>query len=450
MRILLLLLLTLLLPVSACAELRLVTFSADVTVPIGHGMMGGSWKATSVADPLFANGVVLTNASDPETFEPVVYVVVDWCEIRNDALERWRTVLAEAAGTRPQRVMVSAVHQHEAPVADLEGERILNAHGCAGSICDIEFHEQAVQRVAQALRDALPRSRRVTHVGTGQARVEKVASNRRFVMPGGLIRFDRMSRCRDVAARAADEGLVDPWLKTLSFWDGDTPLAALSAYAVHPMSYYGTGEISADFPGLARAQRQAETPDVRQIYLSGASGNVTAGKYNDGSRENRPVLAERLHAAMKTAWEATIRHPLDKPSFRTVQLRLDPREGPGWSEADLTAKLRSEKPFEQCLAAMGLSWRKRIERPIEIPALHLGPAILVVLPGEAYVEYQLYAQQERPDAFVVTAGYGEGAPGYIPTEQHISENDTNLGDWCWIAPGAEPKLKAAIRAAVAK
>jgi hypothetical protein len=28
-------------------EFRLAAFSADVTVPIGHGMMGGSWKAAS-------------------------------------------------------------------------------------------------------------------------------------------------------------------------------------------------------------------------------------------------------------------------------------------------------------------------------------------------------------------------------------------------------------------
>ena len=73
-----------------------------------------------------------------------------------------------------------------------------------------------------------------------------------------------------------------------------------------------------------------------------------------------------------------------------------------------------------------------------------------MLPREAYVEYQLHAQHERPDAFVMTAGYGEGAPGYIPTEQHFRENDTNLEDWCWIAPESEEKLKTAIRAAVAK
>ena len=105
---LLLSLLTLVLPAAAWAEFRLATFSADITVPIGHGMMGGSWKATQVVDPLFAKGIVLMNSTNATAFPPVVYVVLDWCEIRNEALERWRSVLAEAAGTSPQRVMVSA------------------------------------------------------------------------------------------------------------------------------------------------------------------------------------------------------------------------------------------------------------------------------------------------------------------------------------------------------
>ena len=59
------------------------------------------------------------------------------------------------------------------------------------------------------------------------------------------------------------------------------------------MSYYGAGVVSADFVGLARKRRANDDPSIMQIYASGCSGNVTAGKYNDGAPENRPVLAER-------------------------------------------------------------------------------------------------------------------------------------------------------------
>jgi len=423
--------------------LRLATFTADVTVPLGHGMMGGSWLSKSIADPLEANGFVLLGGDTP-----VVFVAVDWCEIRNDAYERWQSVLAEAAHTSPDHVLVTTVHQHDAPVADLEAERLLRSRKLAGTICDPDFHERAVQSVAMALRESLPSARPLTHLGTGQAKVEKVASNRRYVTPDDAVHFDRMSTTRKAAAIAADEGLIDPWLKTLSFWDGDTPLAAVSFYAVHPMSYYGAGEVSADFPGLARRQRQAETPGVKQIYCSGCSGNLTAGKYNNGARENRAVLAGRLHAAMTAAWRDTKRHAVDHFDFRVTPLRLEPRDDAGFSVAELEAKLiPATKPFQQCLAAMGLSWRQRADagHRIQIPALDFGVAQLLLLPGESYVEFQLAAQRARPDSFVCVAGYGEAACGYVPTEQHFAEHDTNLADWSWIAPGSEARLLDAIR-----
>ena len=422
--------------------LRLATFDADVTVPLGHGMMGGAWKSKSVADPLEAHGIILLGAG-----APVVFVSVDWCEIRNDAHARWQSALAEAAGTRPERVLVSTIHQHDAPVADLAAERLLRERRLEGTVCDPDFHETAVTRVAARARASLRHARRCTHLGMGQARVEKVASNRRYVMPDGQIRFDRTSATRNAFAIEADEGLVDPWLKTLSFWDGGEPVAALSFYAVHPMSYYGQGEISADFPGLARRARQSELPGVAQIHVSGASGNVTAGKYNTGARENRPVLADRLRAAMDAAWRATHKERLGSCRFRSAPLMLEPRSSPGFAEDELLGKLRPEvAPFQQCLAAMGLSWRQRAAagRPLEIPCLDFGPAALVVVPGETYVDYQLAAQAMRPSDFVCVAGYGDGATGYIPTERHWAEHDTNLGDWCWVAPGSEARLTTAM------
>jgi hypothetical protein len=427
---------------------QLATFTAEVTPPLGHACMGGGIApARKIDDPLYAHCVVLLGAG-----EPVVLAAVDWCEIRNEAYERWRGALAEAAGTTPGRVLVACVHQHDAPVADLQAQRLLEGAKAAGSICDAEFHEKAVGRAARAVRAAVRSPRWVTHLGAGQAVVEKVASNRRYLAEGKP-RFDRTSATRDEQIRERPEGLIDPWLKTLSFWDGDEPVAALSCYASHPMSFYGQGGVSADFPGLARKRRQADDPKVHQVYFSGCSGNVTAGKYNDGSPDNRPVLAERLYQGMAAAWQATKRQPLGGVDFRVVPLRLEPRDGAGFTVDDLKARLASDpKPFGQCLAALGLSWRQRADagHRIDVPVLDLGAAQVVLLPGESYVEYQLRAQQLRPDAFVLALGYGECATGYVPTARAFEEGDTNLGDWCWVAPGAEKAMTAALEAALGK
>lgn len=428
----------------AAAEFSIATFTADVTVPKDHGMMGGYWKSTSVADPLFAKGVVLIGGE-----KPVVFVSVDWCEIRNEAFDRWRDVLAQAAGTTRERVLVSSIHQHDAPVADIGAQKILEERGLEGSVCHIKFHETAVQRVGKAVREEMRNRQRVTHIGLGQAKVKEISSNRRYLLPDGTPAFNRGSAAsKNVLAREAPEGTIDPWLKTLSFWDGDRPVAALSGYATHPMSYYRTGAVSADFPGDARARRQRETPDCLQVYFSGASGNVTAGKYNDGSRANRAVLAGKLYDGMAAAWKATKRVPLEKVDFRNEKVRLEPRNHEHFTVAAYEETLQPGKdPWKQCLAAMGLNWRRRADagQKIDVPVIDLGAAQLLLLPGEIYVEYQLAAQRINPDAFVLVAGYGEGATGYIPTEKHWEEKDTNLGDWCWVHPGAEKPLLDAIR-----
>ena len=320
-------LLSLLFAVSALAAetpgFRLATFSVDVTPPVGHPCMGGGIAPVrEVADPLFAKGFVLTGGD-----RPWVLVSFDWCEIRGTAFEKWRRGLAEAAGTLPERVMVHSTHVHDAPVMDEDAERLLRATEATGawkalpapapeapvqvaSVCWPDFNDACIRRVAEAVRTALPKARRVTHLGLGRAEVREVAGNRRFLRADGSVSYARGSRTSDAEARSAAAGEVDPWLRTLSFWDGDQPLCALHGFAVHPMSRYGEGRVSADFPGLARARRQAEHPEVAQIYVSGCAGNITAGKWNDGGPEVREVLAGRLHDAMRRAWVETRRVPL--------------------------------------------------------------------------------------------------------------------------------------------
>ncbi|HZY87698.1 MAG TPA: hypothetical protein VFE78_22860, partial [Gemmataceae bacterium] len=47
--------------------------------------------------------------------------------------------------------------------------------------------------------------------------------------------------------------------------------------------------------------------------------------------------------------------------------------------------------------------------------------LVLGLPGEPFVEYQLAAQRMRKGAFVCVAGYGDGGPGYVPTDRAFLE-----------------------------
>lgn len=399
------------------AKLHIARFAAEVTPPVGHPLCGG-WidPVRGVDDPLEARGIVLLGMG-----RPVVLCAVDWCELRNDSYEQWRGVLAEAAHTVPANVAVQCVHQHDAPMADLGAQRLLSAVPGAPANCDPDFHRKAARATADAIVRSMAETSPFDRVGVGMARVDRVASARRVLGPDGKVKYVRTSATRDPAARDAPEGAIDPDLRTLGFWRGETPLAALHYYATHPMSHYGAGRVSADFCGLARRKRQDEMPKVHQVYFNGCGGDVTAGKYNDGSPENREVLRDRVHLGMVDAWKATTTHPVAGFEWKVEPVTLPSRAEPAFG-AEASRRVLEDgnaSKAERGNAALQLAWLERRARPIDVTCLDFGRAAVVHLPGEPFVAYQRFAQGVRNPVFV--AGYGDGGTGYIPTAEAYAQ-----------------------------
>ena len=282
--------------------------------------------------------------------------------------------------------------------------------------------------------------------------MDEVASNRRYPLPDGTISYHRTSASTAPEAHVAPEGTIDPWLTTLSFWNGQEPILALSHYAVHPMSYYGRGGVSADFVGIARRARQRTLPEVVQVYVSGMQrqrhrrqvqrripGQPPRARRKDGSRDGG---RGRPRALAPGDGHVAIRSPLVRAAA-----------GPGYSEADLIDDRNDPKPYGQCLAAMGLSWRRRnvaSGEPIDLPVLDLGrghrgaPARRDVrrIPAARAGT----AARRRRDRGGVTASL---QPGYIPTSLQIAEGDENLGDWYWVSETAEQILTDGLERALA-
>ena len=190
-------------------------------------------------------------------------------------------------------------------------------------------------------------------------------------------------------------------------------------------------------------------PAQSSLHFDGAGGNVAAGKYNDGSEENRPVLAGRLAAGMKRAWESQEKFPLavDDVNWSVRAVSLPVRETP--SEEDLLADLTdTSKPTKVRLrAARDLTFMRRMKSGHRIPlsCLTLGSAHVLHMPGELFVEYQLAAQRMRPDDFVAMAAYGDYGPGYIGTKAAYGQGGYETGIVSRVAPEVEPVLLDAIK-----
>ena len=420
----------------ADAGLRVAVFQADATPPLGSPVAYA--PARKIEDPLSARGIVLLGAG-----QPIVLCAVDWISIANGGHDAWRKSLARAVGTSADRVCVHVLHQHDGVRCDFTAEELLAPHGLAGKRFDVPFVRQTIAAAADAAKEALDKARPVTHLGIGEARVEKVASNRRILGPNGRVAIARsssyripepilsrlqaearrqgydLSAARVEEALAAPEGVIDPLLKMLTFYQEDEPVVSLSYYATHPQSYFGKGDVTSEFVGLARAQHEAQV-GLSLVHFNGAGGNVAAGKYNDGTPRARVELTERMADGMKRAWEATKKVPLTAADceWRVERVRLPVAEHLSADALRRTLENGQAAEGDRLSAAGKLAFVLRMQEgePIDLCCLKLGEAYIVHMPGELFVEYQLAAQQMRPQSTVCMAAYGDCGPGYVGTE----------------------------------
>ena len=425
--------------------LKIAVFEADVTPPIGTPLCDGLvMPAKEVVDPLSARGIILFSSE-----KPIVLCAVDWVGVGNEGHRKFREALAKAAGTTIERVAVHCLHQHDAPGCDFEADALLATHKLGGKLFDPVFARKAIDRVAKAVEKAAQKPQTVTHIGLGKAKVEEVASARRVMGPDGKVKYVRYSSTKDPKIRAEPEGVIDPYVQVLAFYYGNTPLSIISYYATHPQSYYGKGGVSCDFPGLARNLRERNLPGPKHIHFNGAGGNVTAGKYNDGSVENRMILADRLAKGMKEAFASIKKEPVDasKMSWRVQATALPLSKL--YNSKDLEAKIVDEKlkDADRLRAARNFVWAGRCEngQKVDLQCLQIGSAYVLHMPGELFVEYQLAAQKMRPNSSVLMAAYGDYGMGYIGTSIAYGQGGYETGPVSRVAPEVEEVLMKAMR-----
>lgn len=419
--------------------LKLAVFDIDATPPIGSQLtydpMVNNWDLG-----LRAKGIVILGAG-----QPIVMCSVDWIGISNESQDEFKRVMASAAGTIPSRVVVHTIHQHDAPTSDLGAEVIMKKSGLAPGAFEGSYTRDLIDRLGKGITKSLLLAAPITHIGTGQAEVFKVSSNRRILGDDGKVKATRTSATKDSLVRAAPEGLIDPMVSLVSFWNNNKPLAVLSYYASHPQSYYRTGVANPDFPGISRFMRQLAVPDALHIHFNGAGGNITAGKYNDGAKENRLLLAERLADGMKRAWDLTKREPISPESieWNVEPVKLIPAAG----IEKLETGLKTETSVFIANNISKLVWLRRLQagKKIDVSTLTLGRARILHLPGEPFVEYQLAAKSLRPDLFVAVAGYGEYGVGYIGTKVAYGQGGYETGQASGVTEDAEEILMKAIR-----
>jgi hypothetical protein len=395
---------------------------------------------TQVLDPLLAKGVVIEDNG-----RRLVLCTLDWCGIGNATHLLFRTRIAQAAGISIDNVSVHALHQHTAPYVDGDAYALMRKVPKPPLCMSQAFLDRVTNRIGAAVRDAVGKLQPFDTIGTGQARVERVGSARRNLSSDGKAITRYSTGAKDPKMAALPEGDIDPLIRTLTLAKGSKPLVRLHYYGTHPQTWCCDGKVSADMLGAARAAAEKED-GIPNIYFTGCSGDVTVGKYNNGTEQAKDGLAERLARGMRASAKSTKFAAAGPVNWRRVDLRLPVKIRQPYNDlAAIEAAIASGKLDDQELyrSAINVVFARR-KLPLQTSVLEIGNVSIVHLPGEPMNEFQKYAIGVKPDRFVAVAGYGDVAPGYLCTDQAHHEGGyepsaSNAG------PGTEAALKAAIR-----
>ena len=405
---------------------RAAAFRADATPPLGEPLI---WvePAKEILDPLWAKGVVIQDGS-----KRYVLCALDWCGVGGSVHTLFRRRLAEAVRTPIANVVVQSVHQHTAPYVDGDAYELLRKLPNPPLLMSRAALNGIASRMAASAADAVDRMQPFDSVGFGSAQAESIASARRIVTPDGKLVIRFSTGAKNPAMAELPEGDIDRTLRTVTLARDGKPIVRMHCYASHPQTFCCDGRVTADFVGAAREEIE-NREDVPQIWFAGCGGDVTVGKYNDGSDAARAALKVRLTRALRAASAATEFSPARSLTWRTEGLRLPPRTS-------------VDQPTDAYRSAILEAFRNRRE-PIQVSSLHLGAAQILFLPGEPMLEFSRYARTLAEDREVVATGYGDISPGYLCTDEAHRQGGYEPSA-SYAGPGTEAALKTVIRSLV--
>lgn len=304
--------------------------------------------------------------------QPVVLCSCDCCGWRDIDIDRIRRQLAERVpALGDEHCIIGATHTHSSP------ETLY----MFGNTPRDPWVRQTIERIAKAIADAYER-RRPAGITLGMTDAP-LNFNRRSTDPR-----NRGQTVHEYAPGATDE-VTDPLLAVLSVRDADRRvLAVLANYTAHALTVGPHNDLyTADYPGVLCRQIESRIPEAAALFFNGAAGNI---------------------------------HPLQcmRRDFRVM-------EAFGTRLAEYALPLvESGTPLEVnrfTFATRTLSFVNRmdasIQTSVELSCLRIGDALLLTVPAELFVEYQLRLRDALAPARVIVFGYTNGWAGYIPTLQ---------------------------------
>lgn len=385
-------------------------------------------KTDLINDPLYARVIVVSNG-----VTCAVLVGLDLGGARNDMMADVMPRLVSATGCPSQNILISATHTHSSNTGGLGGQGSPTAKRVADAIIAAAAYARGRMRPAT--------------IGFGTTQVA-LNTNRDLFTKNGEWR-----------QQPNPNGPSDKTLAVAAFIGIDhVPIGVYMNYAMHPINFYLSGVISADFPGAAsRTVEELFDDKPVAIFAQGASGDQNP-LYMERTgmtriRTGQGVLPEMIGAppppastALNPVAEMTAKmaQPVasaDLPAYRRAvaragltvdamgsviaqaavnvmrtQMDLSPRAAiwggnrqfscPGRERLDLANPAREN---------VNPGYKDADPVNIRVGVLRIGGVNFVGVNGEVYSEIAMRLKKEspQPNTLMVTLANGAANSGYI-------------------------------------
>ena len=421
------------------------TFLVDVTPPIGGYMCGGlqTEPAIGVESRLSLRGLILDQDN-----RRYILASIEYTYLVGRSYARMIDMLSTAGQTSPDCVTLHAVHSHDAPLINEEAHAYVEK-----TVTDVHneaYFSDVLKRTGEAIdKELKEEGTEVAGTCFASAAVQKFASSRRILDENDQCQV-RWSVCRDPVVRNAPEGVIDPLLDQIVFYDtAGEPFTCLSFYACHPQVSNGRRLWSGDTVGVALELFEQTYPHVFPIYFTGCAGDITAGKYTTLNRpRNRLLFGLRLFDGMAAAFDKSRPEPLHRIDWCDRQFDM-PLCETQYEIEHYRAILDDSEATSNVKYKAAIKYHKLKEQmntyPYRLSRLSLNDKHILFLPAEMCIPYQLFAKAQCRGELAVAA-YGDSFLNYVATDEAFDQGGYEVNPaWTEVGKGNEGRIREAIK-----
>lgn len=422
----------------AGAAVRAIELEAGL--PLG-GYAARQVPATGTSRALTARALVLSN---DDTRSACVIVTLDLVHAPVDLVEQVRSEVTKSIGIASERVLVSAIHTH-----------------CGPRDITKRTNPALVARIARIAAATATDA----FVGVGPARL----------VSGEAGPVD-IGRSRRDTGTTVDDSVQVLLIEAIeSGRPSGRPVAAVVNMACHPTVLdHTTLSYDSDFVGALREDVERSIGGVC-IYLQGFAGDINpvclehslADVRRVGARAAAPVIrmltsllgtgrpgsVANLSVGMDVVVDAGASQLHDgKVTVRSSRVvvvardRAEPIDRPAATVSAVEAERwifdLANQGHEHTRSSDPLPSGRTVPK-LEVQTISIGDELVIVaLPGEPLSAVRKLVTRGLPGRFVLTVGYSNAAPGYLPTREDFPRSGYEVGATRF-APGTVERLAEA-------